>query len=99
MYSQLHMNRTKDAGKYFKYHSKSSCPEVFCKKGVPKNFVKFTEKHLRQSLFFNKVPGLRPATLLKEETLAQVFSYGFYKNFKNTFFIEHFWWLLLIIAI
>ena len=80
------MNRTKDAGKYFKYHSKSSCPEVFCKKGVPKNFVKFTEKHLRQSLFFNKVPGLRPATLLKEETLAQVFSYGFYKNFKSNFF-------------
>ena len=27
-------------------------PEVFCKKGVLKNSAKFTEKHLRQSLFF-----------------------------------------------
>ena len=24
MYSQLHMNRTKDAGKYFKHHSKAA---------------------------------------------------------------------------
>ena len=34
-------------------------PEVFNKIGVLKNFAKFTEKHLRQSLFFNKVSGLR----------------------------------------
>ena len=33
--------------------------EVFYKKGVLKNFAKFTEKHLRQSLFFNKVAGLQ----------------------------------------
>ena len=41
---------------------RSSRPEVFCKKGVLRNFAKFTGKHLRQSLFFNKVAGLRPAT-------------------------------------
>ena len=29
--------------------------EVFCKKGVLRNFAKFTGKHLCQSLFFNKV--------------------------------------------
>ena len=29
------------------------------KKGVLKNFAKFTGKHLCQSLFFNKVAGLR----------------------------------------
>ena len=29
------------------------------KKGVLGNFTKFTGKHLRQSLFFNKVAGLR----------------------------------------
>ena len=34
------------------------------KKGALKNFVKFTETHLCRSLFFNKVAGLRPATLL-----------------------------------
>ena len=35
----------------------SSLPEMFCKKGVLKNFAKFTGKHLCQSLFFNKVVG------------------------------------------
>ena len=44
--------------------SKSSRPEVFCKKGVLRNFAKFTGKYLCQSLFFNKVAGLS----LKKET-------------------------------
>ena len=34
------------------------------KKGAPKNFSKFTGKHLSES-FFNKVAGVRTATLLK----------------------------------
>ena len=29
---------------------------------VLRNFTKFTEKHLCQSLFFNKVAGLRPVS-------------------------------------
>ena len=34
--------------------------EMFCKKiGVLKNFTKSTAKHLCQSLFFDKVAGLR----------------------------------------
>ena len=37
---------------YLFYRSRSSRPEVFCKKGVLKNFAKFTGKHLCQSLFF-----------------------------------------------
>ena len=32
---------------------------------------------------------------IKKETLAQVFSCEFCEIFKNTFFIEHLWWLLL----
>ena len=36
------------------------------KKGVLRNFAKFTVKHLCQSLFFNKIAGLRSATLLKK---------------------------------
>ena len=36
---------------------RGSRSEVFCKKGVLKNFPKFTGKHLFQSLFFNKFPG------------------------------------------
>ena len=42
------------------------------------------KKYLCQSLFFNKVAGLRPTTLLKRN-LAQVFSCEFCKIFKNTF--------------
>ena len=42
----------------FSWHLRSSCPEVFYKKGVLRNFTKLTGKHLCQSLFFNKVAGL-----------------------------------------
>ena len=51
----------------------SSRPEVFLKKGVLRNFTKFTRKHLYRSLFFNKVTG----NFIKKETLAQVFSCEF----------------------
>ena len=43
-----------------------------------------------QSLFLNKVAGLRPVTLLKK-TLAQVFFCEFCEIFKNTFFPKHLW--------
>ena len=58
--------------------NRSSRPEVFCKKGVLRNFTKFTGKHLRQSLFFNN--------FIKKETLAQAFSCEFCEISKNTFF-------------
>ena len=45
--------------------NRSSRPEVFCKKGVLRNFTKFTGKHLYQSLFFNKVAGLRKISYQK----------------------------------
>ena len=35
--------------------SRSSRPEVFCKKGVLRNFAKFIGKHMCQSFVFNKV--------------------------------------------
>ena len=69
--------------------------EVLCKKSVLRDFGKFIGKHLCRSLFFNKVAGLSPATLLKKrlwpcnfiqkETLAQVFSCEFCKISMNTF--------------
>ena len=37
---------------------RSSRPEVFCKKGVLRNFAKFTGKHSAQVSVFNKVAGL-----------------------------------------
>ena len=38
---------------------RNSRTEVSYKKSVLRNFANFTRKHLCQSLFFNKVPGLR----------------------------------------
>ena len=57
---------------------RSNGPEVFCKEGVLKSFAKLTGKHLRQSLFFNKV--------IKKETLVQVLRCELCKISKNTFF-------------
>ena len=68
--------------------NRSSRPEVFCEKDVLRNFVKFTGRHLCQSLFLNKVEVL--CNFIKE-TLAQVFSRGFCEISKNTFFTEQLW--------
>ena len=58
------------------------------KKGALRNFAKFTGKHLGQSLFFNKVGGLRPATLLKKRTWHSCFPVSFAK-FLRTLFLQN----------
>ena len=47
-----------DIAHWFLLIVKSSHRSCSMKKGVPKNFAKFTGKHLCQSLYFNKVAGL-----------------------------------------
>ena len=42
---------------------KEQPPKVFFEKVVHKSFAKFTGKHLCRRLVFNKVAGLRSATL------------------------------------
>ena len=79
---------------------RSSRPEVFCEKDVLRNFVKFTGKHLCQSLLFNKVAG-GASNFIKKGTLAQVFSSEFCEISKNTFFyrtplVAAFWFWLSI---
>ena len=64
---------------------RSSRPELFCKKSVLKNFVKFTGKYLRQSLFFDKVGGLSPATLLKKGLWHKRFPVNFAKFLRTPF--------------
>ena len=81
----------------FYFWFRSSRSEVYCKKGVLKNFAKFTGKHLSQSLFLNKVAGLRPATLLKKRLWHRCFLVNFTKFLRTTFLTEHFRWLLLLI--
>ena len=68
---------------------------MFCKKGVLRNFTKFTEKHLCQSLLFNKVTGLRLATLLKKRLWHRCFPVNIVEFLRTTFYLDNLWWLLL----
>ena len=56
------------------------------KKGVLRNFAKFTGKHLCQNLFFNKVAGQRPATLLEKRFWQRCFPVNFAKYLRTHFF-------------
>ena len=66
-------------------------------KGVLRNFSKFRGKHLSQILFlnkvagllFNKVAGLRPATLLKNRLWHRCFPVDFAKFLRTPFVTEH----------
>ena len=61
------------------YFTRSSHQRCSKKKSVLKNSINFTGKHLYQSLFFNKVMGLKPATLsINKKALAK---YVFLKVF------------------
>ena len=75
--------------------SRSNRLEVFCKQGVLKFLAKFTGKHQCQSLFFNKVAGLRPAILSKKRLWHKGFPVNFAKFLRTPFFIEHLQRLLL----
>ena len=73
---------------------KNSHRRCSVRKLVPRNFTKFTWKHLCQSLFLIK---FQPSTcnFIKKEIVALIFSCEFCEIFKNTFFTEHLWELLL----
>ena len=64
-FKQILYSRYVRKSSFFK-HIQKQPPEVFYKKGVIRNVAKFTGKHLCQSLSFNKVAALRPASLLKK---------------------------------
>ena len=78
---------------------RTSRPKVFYEKDVIRNFTKFTGKHLCQSLFYNKVPDLRPATSLKKRFWHRCFPVNFVKFLRTPFLAEHLWWLLLRIEV
>ena len=79
----------------FRSSSRSSLPEVFYKNGVYRNFAKFTGKNLCQSLIFNKVAGIRPATLLKKRPWHRFYPVNFAKFLRTPYFTKYFRWLLL----
>ena len=62
--------------------------EVFCKKRCSQKFRKIHSKTPVPESLFDKVTGLRPATLFKKKSLTQIFSFEFCEISKNTFFTE-----------
>ena len=56
------------------------------RKVVLRHFANFTEKHLCQSLSFNKVAGLRPATLLKKRLWHSCFLWILRNFYKHLFY-------------
>ena len=64
-----------------KWRTNSRCSHrsYSVRKGVLRNFAKFTGKHLCQGLFFNKVAGLRSATLLEKRLWHRCFPVNFEK--------------------
>ena len=57
--------------------------------------TKFTGKYLCQSLYFNKVTGLRPATLLKKRLWHRCSTEKFAKFLRTPFLTEHLQRLLI----
>ena len=55
------------------------------KKVALRNFTKFIGKRLCQSLIFNKVVGLRPATLSKKKLWRRCFPVNFVKFLRTPF--------------
>ena len=66
-------------------NNRSSHERYSVRKGVLRNFAKFTGKQLCQSLFFNKVAGLMPATLLKKRLWHSCFPVNFAKFLRTPF--------------
>ena len=79
-----------------------SRPKVFCKTGVLRNFAKFTRKHLYQSLFFNKVAALRPATLLKKRLWHRCFLWILWDFKEHLFYrtyLDDCFWMISVRAV
>ena len=104
--SGFHFPYTTTLRRNISFIFRSSRPEVFPKKGVLRNFIKFTGKHLFQNLFFYKPTGLMPATLLKKRGLRPAtlltkrlwhrrFPVNFAKFLRTPFLTEHLRQLLL----
>ena len=69
---------------------RSSHRRCSIKKGIVRNFAKFTRKYLCQSLFFNKSAGLRPkaCNFIEKETRHRCFPANFSK-FLTTPFLQN----------
>ena len=80
----MNMNGTKSLVDSKANIVRSSCPEVFCKEIVLRNFTKFTGKHLCHSLFLISC-WPQACNFIKKENLAWVCSCEFCEMSRNTF--------------
>ena len=79
-------------------------PEAAAKRcAVKKVFLEISQNSQENTCarvsFFNKVAGLRPATLLKKRLWNRCFPANFTKFLRKPFFIERLRWLLLQVGI
>ena len=72
-------------GKTEVINNRTSHQRCSMKKSVLRISAKFTGKHLCQSLFFNKVAGLRPAIFLKKRLWHRCFPVNFAKFLRTPF--------------
>ena len=80
-----HVQKARIFSKTFRFIERNSHQRCSMKKGVLRNFTKFTGKHLCQSLFFNKVADLRLATFLKKRLWHRCFPVIFAKFLRTPF--------------
>ena len=78
---------------------RSSHQKCSVRKGLLRNFAKFTGKYLCQSLFFTKVAGLRPESLLKIRLWYKCFPVNFAKFVRTLFLQNTSGWLILAIVV
>ena len=91
-YMQRLLTKTSEFSKsLMDYKTEAATRGVLLRKVVLRNFTKFTGKHLCQSLLFNKVAGLRPATLLKKWLWHKCYPVSFMKFLRTTFSQNIFW--------
>ena len=93
-------SHAKKVQKFIDICHRSNRSHMFYKIGTCKNLVKFTGKHLRWSLFLNKIAGWGPVTLLKRRLWHRCFLVNFAK-FSGTFFLQNnlrrlLWWIKTI---
>ena len=83
----IHLNRKtlrRSSGTHFNMQP----PEVFYKKAVLENLQYSPQKNLCWSLFLIKLQTIRPVVLLNRDP-TQVFSWKYFKIFKNIYFEDH----------
>ena len=91
----IKMNTKMKNSKFFKFLLRSSHHGCSIKKTVLKKSGNIHWKTPVLESLFNKAAGLQSCNFIKKRLQQMCFPKNICKIFKNVFFIEHLWWLLL----